>query len=556
MLARLPRARPGETPANDPPGRVEHGHADARVAREPPRDRDLAAAGRHRASPGRAEEAQRRVDDERPRHRRRAAEVVRGGDPEPPATLGDACLLGSRLARGRREGDRVGTDLTRARLGDRDRPVGPRQRHVDGRGRGHPVRQRLRVTHAVAVRGDLRDGGRQERAGVVEHQGGADGPLAPVRGLVEDGAVERERGRPTAVEGHGADRAESHHRPRELGVRQARAVPGLPAVDRDEDDAPVRQLADGAPRRAGAKLERREPLVRAGDRLAAADELRPTADGVRDPGPARDEVEPRPERGADDGLRRERRPLRARRDQDGAAEGNRHGRSALDDLDDVRREVDAGRDEREREEHRGRRARGGRRGRAVAGGVDGGAPGGGRIVERGERMDGRARPGRAKPDLPDVERPVRQHADARPFRVRAGGEVAVSHEDPAHPPVVEPREVGVDPGGDAVRDPSLHRRHRLAPEDRVVREQRLERREATGPRAGDDVEDDRTVVRELDRSRMGDARPQDGRGRMRVGREDERPSRHDETAARSRSREGSPSDCGQRRGGLVGAPVR
>jgi hypothetical protein len=113
--------------------------------------------------------------------------------------------------------------------------------------------------------------------------------------------------------------------------------------------------AAGAGRRfrgaAGAKLE--EDVNQLVHRAAAIalpprDELRPAAERRSRDSRAKlgTKSKPRPQRGADDGLRRERDPLRPRRDQDGAAEGNRHGRNALDDLDDVRREIETGRHER------------------------------------------------------------------------------------------------------------------------------------------------------------------------------------------------------------------
>ena len=63
-----------------------------------------------------------------------------------------------------------------------------------------------------------------------------------------------------------------HQRVCELVVGHARAVRGAAALDGDEEDAPVRELTDGAPRAARVEHGVVEQLVRAEDRLAPGDE--------------------------------------------------------------------------------------------------------------------------------------------------------------------------------------------------------------------------------------------------------------------------------------------
>ena len=67
-------------------------------------------------------------------------------------------------------------------------------------------------------------------------------------------------------------------------------------------------------------------------------------------------------------------------------------------------------------------------------------------------------------------------------------------------------EVAVHTGdGRITRDAALHRRHALAAENRVVRQDRPEREEPRRPRRCDHVQDDGPVRGELDLARVDDA---------------------------------------------------
>ena len=131
------------------------------------------------------------------------------------------------------------------------------------------------------------------------------------------------------------------------------------------------------------------------------------------------------------------------------------------------------------------------------------------------------RPGEA--DAVDAERPVGRDAGARAVGVRGRREHAVHHQHPARVAHVPVEEVTVDPGdGRARRDAPLHLRDLLAPDDRVVREDRLERVEADGARRAQDVHDDRSVRREVDVALVRDPRHEQSRLRLRRRCEDER----------------------------------
>src|SRR4029079_8183790 len=112
-----------------------------------------------------------------------------------------------------------------------------------------------------------------EDPAVQEGEPGRDAPLGPVRGPVQEPAVERHRRRAAAVERHPGDRAEQDERLGELPVREPDAVAGLPPVDRDEQDPAVAELADRAARRPRPELLRREDLACAKDRGPVMNEL-------------------------------------------------------------------------------------------------------------------------------------------------------------------------------------------------------------------------------------------------------------------------------------------
>ena len=208
---------------------------------------------------------------------------------------------------------------------DRRRPVGGAQRHRHRRRADDPVAEVRRVVDAVAVRRDARGRLGGEDAAVEERERGRDPPLGPVRGPVEELAVERHRRRAAAVERHPGDRPEADERLRELEVREPDAVAGLPAVDGDEDDPAVAELADGAARCPRAELAGREHLARAEDRRAALDDLRPAADRPDHVGPRRAQPEVHRHRPARDRLGAQRLRGGAARDEHGAARRDRHG---------------------------------------------------------------------------------------------------------------------------------------------------------------------------------------------------------------------------------------
>ncbi len=123
--------------------------------------------------------------------------------------------------------------------------------------------------------------------------------------------------------------------------------------------------------------------------------------------------------------------------------------------------------------------------------------------------------------------------------VRRRDEAAAAQQDTRRAAGREREEVAVDPGRGRLRgEPSLHRGQRLAPDDRLVREHRLERRQATGSRPAQHVDRNRPTRRELDALLVRDTRPE--RPRRRVGgrteHSGEREHCHDDEQAAHRPR--------------------
>src|SRR5262249_56769287 len=99
---------------------------------------------------------------------------------------------------------------------------------------------------------------------------------------VEELPVERGCDGPAEAQARGGDRTELRHRAGELVAGHADAVAGPAAVDGDEDDIAVAELADRRPRLPRVQVRRREELARREDGLAALDEQRAAAQGRHD----------------------------------------------------------------------------------------------------------------------------------------------------------------------------------------------------------------------------------------------------------------------------------
>ena len=155
-------------------------------------------------------------------------------------------------------------------------------------------------------------GGWRVDAVVEEHQRVRDRSLGLVGRSVQDLAVEREGRRAAAVELHPPYRAEPDEGLGHLERRHADRVPGLPAVDGDEENATVCRLTDRAAWMSRCEQRGLEGLVRAIHRPTAADEDGPPADRVADRVPPRLEDEPERHRGADRRLRLQLRRPRSR----------------------------------------------------------------------------------------------------------------------------------------------------------------------------------------------------------------------------------------------------
>ena len=137
------------------------------------------------------------------------------------------------------------------------------------------------------------------------------------------------------------------HRAGHLGVRQSRAG-STPAIGRDQNEAPARELADRRARGPGSKLRAREPLVGLEHRLAISYEAWPSPDRIVDAVPPTQEAEPKREPATRGCLGPEDRPRLAASLQDGPTRGNGVP-GASHDPEDGRRAIDV----RERSVHVG-----------------------------------------------------------------------------------------------------------------------------------------------------------------------------------------------------------
>ena len=133
---------------------------------------------------------------------------------------------------------------------------------------------------------------RRGHAEVLEQESVLDCPPAERVRPAEELPVERRRDRRARVDRRRGHRPEPGHRPRQLVDRDARAISGLVAVDRNEHDPPVRELTDARAGIALGEVARVEALTRVEDRLAVCDERRAAADRVRDARPVRRKDQP------------------------------------------------------------------------------------------------------------------------------------------------------------------------------------------------------------------------------------------------------------------------
>ena len=249
---------------------------------------------------------------------------------EPPASLGRGRRLRRRIGRRGREGDGVRPRLLLEALGEDRLLARADERRGHRRGPHDLVRElALPLGEAVAVRRD--NGVGRRRVDPVVHE------LESVRGrslaarvgrAVQQCAVERQRRGAAAVERGAGDGAEPDERLCQLEVRHPDAVAGAAAVGDHEQDPSVGELADTRPRGARRQLARREGLVGAEDRAAAADEHRAAADGVRDTCPLRPEDEPQRQLGSDRRLLGEPRRGGAARNEHRAVTGDRRAARA------------------------------------------------------------------------------------------------------------------------------------------------------------------------------------------------------------------------------------
>ena len=131
------------------------------------------------------------------------------------------------------------------------------------------------------------------------------------------------------------------------------------------------------------------------------------------------------------------------------------------------------------------------------------------LTSRGCAGRTRPRPRRREGDAADVQGPVRRDARGRAVAGRLAEDGTLLHESAARDSGPEVEEIAVDAGiGRDGRQAALERGECLAAPERVVGEQRLESRGATGARTCDDVEDDRPVRRQLNRLLERDTRPE------------------------------------------------
>src|SRR5262249_31374763 len=125
------------------------------------------------------------------------------------------------------------------------------------------------------------------------------------RGSREELAVERDSRPGPSVEPEGGGGPEPRELDRELVARHADAVRGIRAVDGDEEDPPVGQLADRTPRLAAVQRSWIEQLAGVEHGFAVLHEQRAATDGARETAPVGREREPSLDLLPDPCLRRE-----------------------------------------------------------------------------------------------------------------------------------------------------------------------------------------------------------------------------------------------------------
>ena len=243
-------------------------------------------------------EAERGVERERPLERRRLSAIVRRAHDPAPESLGLESTVSG--VAGPRERIRAGRRLA-GEHGPRRSVRGDEVRR-DRRRPHELVGERLALGDIVAVRRDDRSGRQRRVDPRVHHQQRLrDRPLRTRRG-VEQLPVEGHRRRAAAVEGGAGDHAEPYQRERELEVRHPARVAAAAAVDHDEHDPPVGELADRRTWLGERELAGNERLAGVEHRLAGAHERGPAPDGIDDAGPVGLEHEAHANRGADGRL--------------------------------------------------------------------------------------------------------------------------------------------------------------------------------------------------------------------------------------------------------------
>ena len=422
----------------------------------------------------------------------------------------------------------------RAALREAGDPVGTDDLRGHGRRTNDLVAEQLAVTDAVRVRREHRiRGGRRVHAGIRNEQRLRDRTLPTrIRRPVQQLAFEGHRGRVARLEARAGHTAEPNELLRQLIVRQADAVADPSSINRDEHDRAVAPLADRRAREPRGEHGRGKILEGAEKGLAVAHQQRPAAERVDVIGPTR----------AEDVADRHTRPRgrlgvellggTARRREDRTAAGNRRV-AALRELHHVAADVGPRRQRRKRIEDRLGRARRGRRGGSPGRGVQRDPTLVGGLVQAGERPAlATSLPERVPGRVADVERPVRLDPDARTRRVWYRLQHAVLHHHPVGAAVGGVEEVTVDAGNRRRRRcPSLDSGQALTAGDSVVGKHRMQAPEPTRTRRHEHMDDDRSVGREQQLARIGEARNQRLRGRVRRRGEDARQQHCDEDPA-------------------------
>ena len=324
------------------------------------------------------------------------AGVVERVDHPAPAALG---LRARRRAC--RPGQAVRARIASVGLREMRKPVRPDQSSRHGRGTYDLEAERLRFCDAVPVRREnrLRRLGSDDPV-VEEREGVSDCARASGIGRpVQQVSVEGHRARASGVQRGSRYRSQADEHLRELEVRHADAVAALAPVDDDEDEPPVRELADARARVARVDLARAEVLQRLEDRCPVTDDHRPPADRIDDGRPVWTEDEPDEHVLADGGLGGQAARPRPAGDEDRPVARDR-GPSSGRDLRDHAYEVGRGSRRGERLEHDFDSSGSARRGRAPHGGEERHALGARSLVQAVQRPERRRSPATGRASTP------------------------------------------------------------------------------------------------------------------------------------------------------------